>query len=343
MKHLLFATICFLTFSNNAIAQNTDNFDIATFQPPKGWERQNKPGVVIFLTSDDQKGTYAMITLYASGTSTGNAKSDFDGDWAEFIAGQMAVKSKPEIEPDAKADGWDVVTGGTGFKTEMGTAAVLMSTYSGFGKTFSVAAVFNSQDNLPAIEAFASSIKLKKTAAASQPVPVNTGGNASILGTWGASTSGQQKYDDYKNPYAINNYGYIARQYTFNTNGTYLFVSKTFQMMAFDKLLLIKETGTYQISGSNITIIPQKSVIQAWSKKDGGDNWGKLLTTQNRTLEKVVYRFTKHYFSGIDQWNFVLQADRATERDGPFSTNTTFANAWYYSPISGNNPVIELP
>jgi hypothetical protein len=60
-------------------------------------------------------------------------------------------------------------------------------------------------------------------------------------------------------------------------------------------------------------------------------------------LEKVTYQFTKHYFSGIQIWNLVLQADKVTHRDGPHSSNTTFANAWYYSPISANNPVIELP
>lgn len=195
---------------------------------------------------------------------------------------------------------------------------------------------------MPAIEAFAASIKLNKTVTASPPVPVNNGDNASILGTWKSSASGQQKYEDYKNAFAIDNYGTISRQYTFNANGTYTFVSKLFKM-TFDKLLLVKENGTYQISGSNITVNPQKSVIQAWSKKNGGHYWGKLLSTQNRTLEKVTYQFTKHYFSGIDQWNFVLQADKATERDRPFSTNTTFNNAWYYSAITVNNPLIELP
>lgn len=113
--------------------------------------------------------------------------------------------------------------------------------------------------------------------------------------------------------------------------------------MTFDKLLLVRENGTYQISGANITISPQKSVIQAWSKNGGTDKWGKLLTTQNRPLEKATYQLTKHYFSGIQLWNLVLQAEKATERDGPFSTNTTFNNAWYYAPISANNVAIELP
>ena len=72
-------------------------------------------------------------------------------------------------------------------------------------------------------------------------------------------------------------------------------------------------------------------------------NWGGGITTQNRTLEKTVYQFTKHYFSGIQQWNIVLQAGKATERDGPFSKNNTFSNAWYYAEISANNLAIALP
>ena len=82
---------------------------------------------------------------------------------------------------------------------------------------------------------------------------------------------------------------------------------------------------------------------EAWSKKDGVDKWGKLLSTQTRKIEKVTYTFIKHYFSGIQVWNLVLQNNKATQRDGPFSSNTTFSNAWYYSPISSNNPIIELP
>ncbi len=240
MKHLLFATICFLAFSISFSAQTPATFDIATFQPPTGWEKQNKPGVVIFLTANEQKGTYAIITVYASGTSSGNAKSDFDGDWQEFIAGQLGIKGKPDIEPVEKKEGWDVVSGGTAFENETGPAAVILSTYSGFGKTFSAAAVFNSQDNLAAIEAFAASIKLKKTAIASQPVSGNND-NASILGTWGVSHSDQSSY-------AVRNAisSYIARQYTFNADGTYTFLSKAFQPFS-EKLLFGKENGTYQV------------------------------------------------------------------------------------------------
>ena len=146
----------------------------------------------------------------------------------------------------------------------------------------------------------------------------------------------------YGDPVAAGMAGYSKDQYTFNADGTYKFVSKTFRM-AYDKIILVVENGTYQISGDTLSIKPQKSVIQAWSKLNGGDKWGQMLSTQPRKLEAVTYKFTKHYFSGIDEWNLVLQADQPTERDGPFSTFKLFPNAWYYKPISSNNPVVELP
>ena len=342
IKHLFVLTVCVLLFSINSPAQTSDTFDIATFQAPAGWKKQLKEGVVIFSTLNEQKGTYAMIALYRSDDSSGNAKNDFESDWQQFIVGQLKIKGSPQIESPRTTEGWTVVTGGTNFENEQGTSAVILSTYSGFGKKFSAAAIFNSQDSVPAIDAFASSIKLRKPETLAQPATNNSGASESILGTWGMSTSGTVRSDDYKNPYSVNGYGYSKAQYTLNSDGTYSFVSKTFRM-TFDKILLVKETGTYQINGNNITITPQKSAIEAWSKRDGTDKWGSLLSRQNRPIEKVTYKFTRHYFSGIQLWNLVLQADRPTERDGPFSNNTLFPNAWYYAPISPNNPVIELP
>jgi hypothetical protein len=157
-----------------------------------------------------------------------------------------------------------------------------------------------------------------------------------MIGTWGASASDNSSY-------RVNNgvMNYILRQYTLNANGTYTFVSKAYDPLM-DKILLGKENGTYQISGDNLTIAPQKSVIESWSKKNGTDNWGQLLTTQNKVLEKVTYRFTKHYFSGIQEWSLVLQADKTTERDGPFTGNSSFSNAWIYgTPCS--QCIIKLP
>lgn len=134
---------------------------------------------------------------------------------------------------------------------------------------------------------------------------------------------------------------YIMRQYTFTANGTYSFISKAFDPLV-DKIVLGKESGTYQTNGNSITVSPQKSVLEGWSKNKGRDEWGSLLNTENGLLEKTTYQFTKHYFSGIKEWSLILQADKITKRDGPFSGGAAFSNAWIYgTPCS--KCFIELP
>lgn len=333
---LLFCLMCVLTPSTLAHAQAADTFDIATFRAPAGWKKEAKDGGLIFTTSDEKTGGYAMIILYRSQPGSGVPKKDFDADWNQFITGAFNVKGTPQIESPVNADGWTVTTGGSTFESDLGTSVVILSTYSGFGRKFSAAGVFNNQQYTSAIEAFAASIVLEKTA---PPATDASTVDQSILGTWSKNLGAHVTYGD---PVSAGMAGYSKDQYTFNANGTYTFVSKTFRM-SYDKIILIKESGTYKISGNMITIAPKKSVVEAWSKLNGGDRWGRLLSTSNRKLETVTYRFTKHYFSGIQLWNLVLQADAATDRDGPFSNNKLFENAWYYSPISTNNPLIELP
>jgi hypothetical protein len=161
--------------------------------------------------------------------------------------------------------------------------------------------------------------------------------NSAIIGAWGATTSDQSSFR-VKN--GVMNY--ISRQYTFDANGTYRFISKAYDPLM-DKILLGKEEGTYQVSGNNVSIYPKLSVLEAWSKKDGRDQWGKLINSQSIALENATYRFTRYYLSGIKVTSMVLQSSIATQRDGPFSSNSPFANAWYYDPISVNNTAIKLP
>jgi hypothetical protein len=336
MKRPLHFCICLFLLTIGSYAQTSDTFDIATFTPPSGWTKETKAGAVVFTTSDESKGTFAMLTLYRSGKSSGSAKNDFENDWREFIAGQLGVKEKPQIEPPAKGESWESVTGASDFKSELGPAVVVMNTFSGNGRSFSLAAVFNNEDYLPAIGAFVSSIRLDKSTANTQP-PAKVSDNTAVVGTWGVSHSDQSTF-------SVNNAvsGYIAREYTFNADGTYRFISKTFDPFS-TKLLFAKETGTYRISGDLLTITPKTSVLEGWSKKNGsGDKWGTRLDSQNRKLETITYRFTKHYFSGIQTTSLVLQAGNVTQRDGAYVGGGAFDNAWIYSPPC-QQCFIEMP
>ena len=216
-------------------------------------------------------------------------------------------------------------------------AIAMLTTMSGFDRCVSIIATTNSQEYLKDIQTFLLSVNLKKPETASKETPAINEDKNSVLGTWKANASDNSAY-------RMNNgiMNYIMRQYSFNADGTYTFTSKAFDPLM-DKILLGKESGTYKITGSSLVVSPEKSVLEAWSKKDGADKWGKLLSTQNIAPEKTTYQFTKYYFSGIQQWSLVLQANTATIRDGPFSKNDVFKNAWYYGALSTNNNVIELP
>ena len=158
----------------------------------------------------------------------------------------------------------------------------------------------------------------------------------SIIGTWGISVVVPYRRDQEGTA------GSNVRQYTFNADGTYNFYIKTFRYSVVE-LSLTRETGTYRINGNNLTINPQKSVIEAWSKKDGTDKWGQLISSQNRPLEKTTYQFTKHYSVGMQHWAVVLQANKETKRDGYYNGDTLFSNAWIYNPVTCKDCFIKLP
>ena len=320
-------------------ARAAETFDIISFKTPKGWAKKPAPSAIQFSKQHTAKGTYCLITLYKSVPATPNAKKNFEMAWTSLVKEMVTVSAAPKMEPTATEDGWKTQSGYAAFESSGTKGIVVLVTSSGFGKMVNLVILTNTDAYEKEIGGFLASLSLKKPKVATQSrqTPAAADDKNPIIGTWAMSASDQS---DYQVKNGIN--GYVKRQYTFNGNGTYSFFIKTFSYTS-NKLLLTKENGTYHISGDILTINPQKSVIEAWSKKDAVDKWGNLLSSQKRNLEKTNYRFTKHYFSGIQLWNLVLQADQATEREGPFSSNTTFSNAWYYAPISANNTAIELP
>ena len=96
---------------------------------------------------------------------------------------------------------------------------------------------------------------LKESATNTQQLPVNNNDKNSIIGTWKANASSESSW-------RVNNgvASHIERQYTFNADGTYTFISKAFDPFM-DKILLGRENGTYQTRGNNIVVIPGKSCI----------------------------------------------------------------------------------
>jgi len=332
MKKLFSWSICVLTLSVSCLAQTSESFDIATFRSPKGWNKQATQNSVQFSTEDKAFGTYCLITLLRSIPGPGNSKENFDAAWKTVVK-EMIDVGEPQMQPSNNPDDWKAEMGSAPFEKDGQKGVAVLVTTSGYGKMVNVLILTNSEAYEPNIRGFLESVSLKKPEINSQPAPVINNGNLSVLGTWGASSSNQSSY-------AVNNgiNGYIKTQYTFHPNGTYEFLVKTFQY-TMRNLLFTKETGTYQLNGNSLMLIPQKGYIREWTKAtvigaDGRrsqtDNWGALVSTQNTKLEKVTYQISKQYFSGIQEWQLVMQSANPTERDGPFTGNSNFPNSWLY-------------
>jgi len=315
-------------------------FDLDTYTPPSGWSRETKNGsFVSYTTTNPQNDSYCRITVMQSTAGRGGLKADFESEWQALIVKQYGTTAPPQTTEPTTDAGWQAMGGVAPFKFNGGESLVMLTTMSGYNRAVSIVVGTNSQDYQPAIENFLSTVVLAKPETIPPGASVKADSTAGISGTWAKSAGAPQFLGD---PVAYGNSGYSKDQYTFKADGTYTFVSKTFRSADSD-ILLVRENGSYQIDGDRLAVTPQRSVIEAWSKKDGTDKFGKLLSTRDRLLEKTTYRFTKHYFSGLGEWNLVLQADSPTQRDGPFSNNKTFGNAWYYSPGSTTHPVIDLP
>lgn len=172
-----------------------------------------------------------------------------------------------------------------------------------------------------------------------QSLEISNQERSSLEGTWSYSTSSAWSIND---PAASMSAGYTTHQYIFQPGGTYTFYTKQFLTVG-NEIVLVRENGKYIEGGNQLQIIPLKSVIETWSKKDGTDQFGAMKGSVPREPEPVTYTFTKYYFQGLQEWSLVLQTARPTKREGPFSANDLFSNAYYYRPISATNLPLELP
>ena len=197
---------------------------------------------------------------------------------------------------------------------------------------------------LPVIEPAAKAVALPDGSPAnqspSQPVnqPTqnktnNTSINSPIVGTWRRG-KGVTLYGG--------RWSSTGYQYSFNANGTYTYVIKTY-VEDDPETLLTRESGIFMISGNTVTLDPKTNVIEAWSKSNGGDNYKALITAQNKPLEKITYQFTIQFVPELKETGLFLVYRAETARDGKYNGTDSFPNGWRFSPAGPDYKPIKLP
>lgn len=328
MKQPNLALILFtaILFASYAFAQST-KFDIMTYAAPAGWTAEKDANALRF--TKESGSNYCVISLTRSVDGVGDSGKNFELLWKGMATDGLNAGT-PLRGSTGDKNGWQTEIGVAMFEKDGLKGAALLTTFTGNGKVVAILAITNSDEFQPAIEAFVDSVKLppiaiqKAPAAASAAAP--SGDAAKLVGKWNRSGSVSPVYAD---PVSWGTAGYTKSRYEFKADGTYFYTERSFRMM-YQHIIIVRENGRYAVSGNTLTIKPAKSVIASYTKAGGVDALGALVKSQARPLETVNYRFTFHYFSGIQEWNLVLQADEVTQRDGSFSNNTTFPNAWYF-------------
>lgn len=162
MKPILLLIVCILSFSVNSLPQISETFDIATFQPPKGWNKQADKDSIRFSIEDKASGAYCLITLLKSLPGPGNSKENFDFAWQSIVKGAVNVSAAPQMQPSSNPEDWKVEMGSAPFEKEGLKGVAVLVTVSGYGKMVNAMILTNTQVYEPEITAFLESFSFKK-------------------------------------------------------------------------------------------------------------------------------------------------------------------------------------
>ena len=304
----------------------TEKLDIVTYTAPKGWAKTFKQDAVVFSDVNKTANTFCVLTVHSVTATNGSAQKDFAVAWKNRVVNPLKAEDNPKTETEIK-DGWTLISANAPIESEGIKFLAVLMVFSGFGKTTSILAVLNSDAYLKPLAAFLDTVKLDNAAIASEPTApanapaANSNSPASLIGKWGNGIAANSVSG------STVTYGSNATQkyYEFNADGTYSFVYSGYSGLAGHAgafHITTQETGVYTLNGDAITISPRKSQTNS--------NSGGL---KNNPLETVTYRWTIHYFEGIQSYALILHPDHQTERDGGFDYVPAFPDSYSYSQI----------
>jgi hypothetical protein len=270
----LFIAQVLCLFVPQIVLCQTETLDIIQYTPPKGWTKTPKEGVMVFSDINKSTNRFCILTVYASTVSAGSPQKDFANEWDELIVKPFKAEANPKTETQTQ-DGWTSVAGAAQIEMEGSKSYVIMTVFSGYGKTASVYALLNDQSYLPQLDAFMASIKLDKTKALPNPTPTIQNNDpfpdrpgyapqkplsgtlnatitvADLVGTWDHGAGSVQTYiDSYTGDYSQTNTTFYGEQYSIRSDGTfeYKFVGR-----ANNRTVRESDSGNVILSGGFIT------------------------------------------------------------------------------------------
>lgn len=152
----------------------------------------------------------------------------------------------------------------------------------------------------------------------------NTPKGNKVAGHWSKSSSSPWGLDPTD---VVTNAGYYKSLYTFKDDGTYSYKAESWGGYSrSDEFWTIEENGAYRADDERLTVTPERSTATLRNRE------GYVSKTLDNQLESVTYRWSLHYFEGLNETQLVLQTENKTKRDGEFTSNQMFRNSYLFSP-----------
>lgn len=316
MKSIIIS-ILFAMLTANLFAQK-QSFDIVSYTAPTDWTLKQGNDNVSYSRIDGA--SWAQIAIYQHRNCEGDIQTDFYKDWNELVAANKTISSPEKTEPKT-AEGWTVMSGSGVWQYNGANVASVLTVYSNNKICVAVLCNATAQPYLKNYKDLISSLDLDATSVnntnASTNIETQTNANTntnhtSIVGLWtnyilettGYNVGGMPQYTA----------GYLRKEYQFNADGSYTFRNKQWLTKAAD-ITFLYETGTYTVSGNQLTITPASGKGGFWAKTNSSKEWGKLKKYTDYNLEKATYTFEiindPTYGNGI-----ILKSGKPTTRDG---------------------------
>lgn len=147
-------------------------FDITTYSVPKAWKSQSSESTIQFSIEDEAKGSYCLIMLFKSLPGIADSKSNFDAAWETVVKEAVTVSSPPEMQPAAKENGWEAITGYAPFESNGSKGVVMLLTSTGYEKMINILILTNSDIYEKGISDFLGSLSFKQLSAPlNKPAP----------------------------------------------------------------------------------------------------------------------------------------------------------------------------
>ena len=252
MKQIL-ALLLTMSILTQSFSQ-TEKFDVASFLPPKGWQRSDSNGVILFhdYKTKNNLTSFCQIILYPSRASNANAASNFNEEWNLKVTQPTGDKTKPTTQTEKTPDGWTAVTGYANITQSGLTYMKMLVTATGFGRTMSVMVNTAGSDHASALEKFFNDFDLDSKAA----LALNQSGNQTT--TMQGSTS-------------FSDYIFIAPQgWHLQSNKDYLSISQS-QVPGQGCLILVipPQTLSGNLEGDAKSVFDQ--MYPGWSYRNTGE------------------------------------------------------------------------